>query len=47
MLKQIFKQNIPIEILTGLLEKICLKTDKYYLVDNNAFRKLLFYNYNF
>jgi hypothetical protein len=46
MLKQIFKQNIPIEILTGLLEKICLKTDKYYLVDNNAFRKLLFYNYH-
>jgi hypothetical protein len=46
MLKQIFKQNIPVEILTGLLEKICLKTDKYYLVDNNAFRKVLFYNYH-
>jgi len=46
MLKQIFKENVPIEILFELLEKICLKTDKYYLIDNNAFKKLLYFNYH-
>ena len=28
MLKQIFKKNVPINILFELLEKICLKTDR-------------------
>jgi len=46
MLKQIFKNDIPIKILFDLLEKICLKTDKYYLVDNNAFKKMLFHGYH-
>ena len=46
MLTQIFKKNIPIEILFDLLEKTALKTDKYYLVDNNAFRKMVFHNYD-
>jgi hypothetical protein len=45
MLKQIFKKNVSINILFELLEKICLKTDKYYLIDNNAFKKLLYFNY--
>jgi len=45
MLKQIFKKNVPINILFELLEKICLKTDKYYLIDNNAFKKILYFNY--
>ena len=40
MLKQIFRENIPTEILFNLLEDICLKTDKYYLIDNNAYKKL-------
>ena len=39
MLKQIFRENIPIEVLYSLLEKVCLKTDKYYLVDQNTYRK--------
>lgn len=43
MLTQIFKIQIPIELLLELLEKICIKTDKYYLVDINAYRKLLYY----
>ena len=42
MLKQIFRENIPTEILFNLLEQICLKTDKYYLIDNNAYKKLIY-----
>jgi len=29
-----------------LLEKVCLKTDKYYLIDNNTFRKIVFHKYD-
>ena len=46
MLKQIFRENVPIELLHSLLDKICLKTDKYYFVDNNAYRKILFHKYH-
>jgi hypothetical protein len=28
-----------------LLDKICIKKDKYYLFDLNAYRKLLFHHY--
>ncbi len=45
MLKQIFRENIPIEILFNLLEKVCLKTEKYYLIDNNAFKKITYNKY--
>jgi len=45
MYSQLFKTNIPNKILFDLLEKICIKTDKYYLFDLNAYRKLQFYNY--
>jgi len=45
MLKQIFRENPELSTLFDLLEKVCLKTDKYYLVDNNAFRKVLFHKY--
>jgi hypothetical protein len=44
MLKQIFRKNVPTELLFGLLEQICLKTDKYYFIDINAFRKMTFHN---
>jgi hypothetical protein len=44
MLTQIFKIQVPIQSLFDLLEKICIKTEKYYLVDMNAYRKLLYYN---
>ena len=46
MICQTFRRRIPIEILTDLLEKICLKTDKYYLIDANAFKVLLYNNYH-
>lgn len=44
MSKQIFKDVVPLEILFDLLEQICLKTDKYYLVDVNAYKKLKYNN---
>ncbi len=45
MLNQIFKTQISIQLLFELLEKVCIKTEKYYLVDMNAYRKLVYYNY--
>ena len=42
MNSQIFKKNIPNEFLFNFLEKFCLKTDKYYLIDYNAYKKMLF-----
>ena len=44
MSNQIFKKMVPKELLFNLLEKICIKTEKYYLFDLNAYRKLIFYN---
>jgi len=46
MLKQIFRENVPSNILFDLLDKVCLKTDKYYLVDKNAYRKVTFHEYH-
>jgi hypothetical protein len=46
MLKQIFKKNVPQKLLFDLLEQICLKTDKYYMIDMNAYKKMLFYKLN-
>lgn len=45
-MSQIFCQPVDINILFELLDKICLKKEKYYVVDNNAFRKLIFHNYH-
>ena len=44
MSSQIFKKIVPKEILFALLEKISLKKDKYYLIDMNAYRKMIFYD---
>lgn len=43
-MKQIFKKEVPVIILFDLLDQICLKTDKYYLVDLNSYKKFMFYN---
>jgi hypothetical protein len=43
MSKQIFKKTVPKEILFNLLEKICIKTEKYYFFDINSYKKLTFY----
>jgi hypothetical protein len=39
---QIFKKHIPSEELFNLLDKICLKTQKYYIFNKVAFKKGLF-----
>ena len=44
MCDQVFKNDIPVNLLFDLLEKICLKTEKYYFLDQNAYKKLLFHN---
>ena len=44
MLKQIFRKIVPPNMLFEILEKVCLKTDKYYVIDLNAYKKLIFHN---
>jgi len=44
MSKQIFKKTPPIELLINLLEKVCLKTEKYYILNSNSFKKGLYNN---
>lgn len=44
MSNQIFRKSVPKELLFGLLDRICLKTDKYYYIDMNAYRKMIFNN---
>jgi hypothetical protein len=44
MSSQIFKNPVPTEMLFTLLESIAVKTDKYYILDNNAYKKGLFFN---
>ena len=39
MSTQIFKKQIPSNILFELLDKICLKNQKYYIFNNDAFKK--------
>jgi len=45
-MSQLFCRPVDINILFDLLDKICLKKEKYYVVDNNAFRKLVFHKYH-
>jgi hypothetical protein len=39
MSSQIFKNKVPNELLFSLLDSICLKTDKYYIFNNDSFKK--------
>jgi hypothetical protein len=39
---QIFKSNIPIEMLMNLFDKICIKYETYYILNNNAYKKGIF-----
>ncbi len=39
---QIFKSNIPITMLIDLFEKICIKCDNHYILNNNAYKKGIF-----
>jgi hypothetical protein len=42
MSAQIFKTNIPNEMIFALLDSICLKNDKYYLLNIESFKKGIF-----
>ena len=39
MSSQIFKNNVPIDLLFNLLDKICPKNEKHYLFNNISFKK--------
>jgi formylmethanofuran dehydrogenase subunit E-like metal-binding protein len=45
MSTQIFKKKIPNEYLFELLDKICVKTKDYYLINNISFKKGMYNNY--
>jgi hypothetical protein len=39
---QIFKKNIPNEVLFNLLDNICMKNDKHYILNMDSFKKEIF-----
>jgi len=44
MSSQIFKKEFPKELLFDLLKNICIKNDKYFTFNNDAYKKGLFNN---
>ena len=42
MNSQIFKNKIPNELLVTLIENNAIKTDTYYVINNNAYKKGVF-----
>ena len=45
MSAQIFKNNVPNEMLYNLLGHLCLKTEHYYLFTNESFKKGVYSNH--
>lgn len=43
-LKYLFRSHIPIDYLYDVLEKICVKKEKYYIIDFNSYRLLQFHD---
>lgn len=41
----IFKEEIPLNILLDLLEKVCNKNYEYYLIDKNVFQLIIYRKY--
>lgn len=44
MKSQIFKSLVPIDILFELLEKICMKDEKYYLLSKSSYKAAEYHN---
>lgn len=44
MKTQLFKKTIPIKVLYDLLDKICIKNDKYYLLNLESYKKAVYNN---
>jgi hypothetical protein len=42
MSNQIFKKNVPNELLFNLLDSICAKNEKHYVLNNEAFKRGVF-----
>ena len=42
MTSQIFKNPIPNELLINLLNEIAIKTEKYYILNSNSYKKGIF-----
>ena len=45
MTSQIFKNNIPNANFFDLLDKICLKNEKHYTFNSEAYKKGVYHNY--
>lgn len=45
-MSQLFKTPIPINLLFDILDKVCIKTDKYYLVNQDSYKKIIFHQLN-
>jgi hypothetical protein len=45
-MKQIFRKIVPGVILLSLLEKICLKTEKYFFIDYNCYKTMIYKQYH-
>jgi len=45
MKSQIFKYDISDNILYDLLEKICVKNNKFYILNNISYKKAEYHNY--
>lgn len=43
MSKQLFLQLVPQSLLYDILEKVSEKTDKYYIIDINTYKRIKFY----
>ena len=44
-MSQIFKRNVPKNVLFDFLEKInCQKTDKYYIIDITTYKRIIYNN---
>jgi len=44
MKSQIFKKNIPIQILINLFEKISKKHNSYYIISKSSFQQVKYHN---
>ena len=42
MTSQIFKKNVPNEMIFNLLDSICLKNTKYYIFNLNSYKQGIF-----
>jgi len=41
--KQLFRKPLPNNIIFDLLDSICLKKEKHYIIDINSFKKMVFH----